>query len=374
LVNNDGLLIAEYALLNKVDYAKAQEVVLEKITEWNEQLNNGIRITLDKVGYLFFDQEKNLCFEQDRFFNLLMESYGLGKVHFISEEDIAVANTIKAVKEQKELEEVAAAKPANEEPFKLVALPTEVQEERSNEPIIIELPKTKRTKLWRYAAAVILAPIAFYSFWIPMNSNVLESGIISFRDFNLKYKSTDGLYIPSEQKVEPLKFKKRASIESSIKNLPNDVYVYAYPFDEETYIAVKLKDGKSEEVSVQPEVTVSKTEEVVVKEEVKVLPKVEPAKPKVEAPKPKVVEAKQPAKVVAQPASVARFQFVVGSFSTKENAQVLVDEMNAKGFKALVLPNGNSFRVSAGKASSETEIRNIATKAKENGYNGWILR
>lgn len=67
LVNNDGLLIAEYALLNKVDYAQAQEVVLGKVTEWNEQLNNGIRITLDKVGYLFFDQEKNLCFETRSF-------------------------------------------------------------------------------------------------------------------------------------------------------------------------------------------------------------------------------------------------------------------------------------------------------------------
>lgn len=303
-----------------------------------------------------------------------MESYGLGKVHFISEEDIAISNTIKAVKEQKELEELAASETVKEEPFKLVALPTEVQEEKSNEPIVIELPKTKLTKLWRYAAAVILAPIAFYSFWIPMNSSVLESGIISFRDFNLKYKSTDGLYIPSEEKVEPLKFKKKASIESSIKDLPNDVYVYAYPFDEETYMAVKLKDGKSEEISVQPDVTVSKTEEVVVKEEVKVAPKIEPSKPKVEATKPKVVEVKQPVKVADQTPSVAKFQFVVGSFSTKENAQVLVDEMNAKGFKALVLPNGNSFRVSAGKAATETEIRNIATKAKENGYNGWILR
>ena len=105
LINNDGLLVAEYSIANKVDYKEAELAVSQITLDWNNKLRNGERITLDKVGYLFFDQEKNLCFEQDRFFNLLLESYGLGKVHFVSEEDIEVAKYVKAVQEQKKVEE-----------------------------------------------------------------------------------------------------------------------------------------------------------------------------------------------------------------------------------------------------------------------------
>lgn len=360
LVNNDGLLISEYALLNKVDYTAAQEVVLAKVQEWNEQLNNGVRITLDKVGYIFFDQEKNLCFEQDRFFNLLMESYGLGKVHFLSEEDIELSNSIKAKKELEEIQRVKE-EPVKEDSFKLVDLPSEVESEKSNEPIEISLPKKhSRSKLWRYAAAVILAPVAFYSFWIPMNSNVLESGIISFKDFNLNYKSTDGIYVPSEENVQPLTFKSDVTFKESVSTLPNDVYVYAYPFDDETYIAVKLKDGQPKnEIEIQPEVVISENEDVVEAP-------VEKATP-VEVPKP-VIKKEQ------KKESSAKFNFIVGSFSTRENAQLLVDEMHNKGFKALVLPNGKSFRVSAGTTNSKSEIKKIANKAKAKGYNGWMLR
>lgn len=360
LVNNDGLLISEYALLNKVDYTAAQEVVLAKVQEWNEQLNNGVRITLDKVGYIFFDQEKNLCFEQDRFFNLLMESYGLGKVHFLSEEDIELSNSIKAKKELEEIQRVKE-EPVKEDSFKLVDLPSEVESEKSNEPIEISLPKKhSRSKLWRYAAAVILAPVAFYSFWIPMNSNVLESGIISFKDFNLNYKSTDGIYVPSEENVQPLTFKSDVTFKESVSKLPNDVYVYAYPFDDETYIAVKLKDGQPKnEIEIQPEVVISENEDVVEAP-------VEKATP-VEVPKP-VIKKEQ------KKESSAKFNFIVGSFSTRENAQLLVDEMHNKGFKALVLPNGKSFRVSAGTTNSKSEIKKIANKAKAKGYNGWMLR
>ena len=39
---------------------------------------------------LFLDAENNLCFEQDRFFNLLLASFGLGQVHFLTEEDVNI--------------------------------------------------------------------------------------------------------------------------------------------------------------------------------------------------------------------------------------------------------------------------------------------
>ena len=46
----------------------------------------------------------------------------------------------------------------------------------------------------RYAAASILLPIAFYSFWIPVKTDVLQSGVISLNDFNPFYKKQKGSY------------------------------------------------------------------------------------------------------------------------------------------------------------------------------------
>jgi len=101
LINNDGLLVAEIAVRNKIGYEEAVDQLRLVVNNWEKSLSNGERITIDKVGFLFYDKEKNICFEQDRFFNLLLESYGLGKVHFLSEEDVHIAQ--KSVVQQKSL-------------------------------------------------------------------------------------------------------------------------------------------------------------------------------------------------------------------------------------------------------------------------------
>jgi len=355
LINNDGLLVAEYSIANKVDYKEAELAVSQITLDWNNKLRNGERITLDKVGYLFFDQEKNLCFEQDRFFNLLLESYGLGKVHFVSEEDIEVAKYVKAVQEQKKVEEELIAEEKKDEPFKLVALPTDLNEEKEPQAVIIEHPKNRSwKKAWRYVAAAMLAPIAFYSFWIPMNSNVLESGVLSVKDFDLSYKSTDGEYLPGEVKLDRFEEKSFQPIQEVVKSLPSDVYVYSYAFDEDTYISVKVKEEVVPTIEVEEAL---ETPEVIVEKQELIEPKVV-----VKAPVVKAIET-------------AKLNFVVGSFSTKENAETLIEKMNAEGFKAYVMSERNgSFRVSAGKAKTEEEIRRIAKKAKLKGFDGWILR
>ncbi len=355
LINNDGLLVAEYSIANKVDYKEAELAVSQITLDWNNKLRNGERITLDKVGYLFFDQEKNLCFEQDRFFNLLLESYGLGKVHFVSEEDIEVAKYVKAVQEQKKVEEEQIAEEKKDEPFKLVSLPTDLDEEKEPQAVIIEHPKNRSwKKAWRYVAAAMLAPIAFYSFWIPMNSNVLESGVLSVKDFDLSYKSTDGEYLPGEVKLDRFEEKSFQPIQEVVKSLPSDVYVYSYAFDEDTYISVKVKEEVVPTIEVEEAL---ETPEVIVEKQELIEPKVV-----VKAPVVKALET-------------AKLNFVVGSFSTKENAETLIEKMNAEGFKAYVMSERNgSFRVSAGKAKTEEEIRRIAKKAKLKGFDGWILR
>ena len=375
LVNNDGLLISEFAFTNKVIYPTAEENVLGTVSDWNEKLRNGERVTLDRVGYLFYDQEKNICFEQDRFFNLLLESYGLGKVHFVTEEDIKISQHISAVTAN-QIEEIEEEEPA----FKLVSMPI-IEEEpvivSENEFVLIEHPEVKSaSKVWKYIAAAVLLPVGFYSFWLPMKTNVLESGLLSIKDFNPSYKAIEGSYQKGE--FFKIKFVKNSqpTLEESIKSLPSEVTTYSYAFDEDTYIPVKISDSKSN-VETEEKIEKETIENVVTTSEVKK----EISKPIVQKETKTAIEPsiKKIEKVVALKTEVdtksKKFDFIVGSFATDESASVLIEQLKANGLKAyLITDNSGKHRVSAGSASTIEEIKSIADKAKTNGVEGWILR
>ena len=373
LVNNDGLLISEFAITNKVIYPTAEENVIGRVSDWNEKLRNGERVTLDRVGYLFYDQEKNICFEQDRFFNLLLESYGLGKVHFVTEEDIKISQHISAVKAN-QIEET-------EEPtFRLVSMPI-IEEEpvvvSEKEFVLIEHPEVKPTsKLWKYLAAAVLLPVGFYSFWLPMKTNVLESGLLSIKDFNPSYKAIKGSYIKSDFTKIKVEKNSEPTLEESIKSLPSDVDTYSYAFDEDTYIPVKISDSKTK-VETDEKIEIETIENAVIKS----VAKKEISKPIIQKETKTTIQPsiKKIEKVVAEKTVVEtkskNFDFIVGSFATDASATVLVNQLKTNGLKAyLITDNSGKHRVSAGSASTIEEIKSIAEKVKTNGVEGWILR
>lgn len=343
LINNDGLLISEYAASNQIYYNSAEESVKNSVSDWNEKLRNGERVTLDRVGYLFYDQEKNICFEQDRFFNLLLESYGLGKVHFVSESDIQI------VKQVAEIKPLLREEDPELVPFQLVSLPIEdVKEDSEKHTIVIEHPELKSSsKLWKYIAAAVLIPIGFYSFWIPMKTNVLESGVLSLNDFNLTYEATGGSY--QKTTFTNTKFEKQTekSIEELIKTIPSDVYVYSYSFDG-LPIRVRLQEDSTpffEEIqSVSEPVNIPAIQKVVQK----------------------TTEKSTPGK--------GSFDYIVGSFSSEENAKAVIAALKNKGMEAHQILDKGLYKVSAGNASTSAEIDAIAEKSKSNGFSGWILK
>ena len=344
LINNDGLLISEYAATNHLFYNSAEESVKNSVSVWNEKLRNGERITLDRVGYLFYDQEKNICFEQDRFFNLLLESYGLGKVHFVSESDIQI------VKEVAEIKPLLREENSEFVPFQLVSLPTQESLENEEESAFsADQPSSKApSKVWKYIAAAVLIPIGFYSFWIPMKTNVLESGVLSFNDFNPTYKSVGGSY--QKEKISTIKFDKQNenSIEELIKAIPSDVSIYSYSFD-----------GLPMHVRIQEDAVIAPDDVA-----------------QIVAPE---ISEEVPEKVVEKPIenSITKkgsFDYIVGSFSVEENAKSVITTLRSKGMNARQLVEKGLFKVSAGTAVSATEINLIAEKSKSNGFTGWILK
>ena len=163
LLTDDGLLLAEYARLRGLYYDEAKSQLQQHTDALQRQLLNGETIKLPKLGTFSRQADGQINFEQDRFFNLLLSSYGLGNLSF-------------------------------------VAQTAQVKEETP----IIELhtdPTIRKVNWTRVAAAACLLPLAFYSFWIPTQTNALQSGLFSTSDFNPLHKQNAATYQKSKLRV-----------------------------------------------------------------------------------------------------------------------------------------------------------------------------
>ncbi len=365
LLNNDGLLVNEYARENNVSFNEASKELETLVNQWQATLKQGGRIEIERVGNLFFDDERNICFEQDRFANLLLESFGLGSVHFVSEEDvriveqkIVVEETVAPTVEEKE-KKIAPVVPAREEkkPVEVAAK----EEEKKDVAPIIPIQKTKpaakkakaipeqkvaepksRNRAWRYVAAACILPIAFYSIWIPVRTDVLESGMISFSDFNPFHQREEGTYEPVKESSDWTEKKtEEKSLSKEIAELAEGTRVYTYMFTEDTYIKVALPE---QEVTETPdEVTDTQTE--------------------------------TPSNETNTSFDANAMHYVVGCFGDKTNADNLVAKMRANGLDAVIVDmKGGLHRVSAGAAISEESYQTIKLKADAMGLSGWRLR
>ena len=297
LLNNDGLLISEYASINAIEYSKSQSEIEEFVLDLKSKLNSKQSVHIERVGKLSYDLEGNLVFEQDRYFNLLLSSYGLSQVQFI----------------------------ANKEP-------------EINEPSIIDKKikvkaPIRKINYLKYAAAACLLPLAFYSFWIPTHSGVLESGLISFKDFNPFYKKEIGAYSQQKMATQQNDVLEKNVFENQITTSKNH-RIGLYKFDEGINIPIRIEEKK------------------IVKEILD-------------------IKIKTNQNIIS---STNTFEYIIGCFSNKENALVLISKLKKEGFNAKIAGGSPLVRVSIGSAESDLQMQTIIQKANEKGYKGWILK
>lgn len=333
LNNNDGLIINHLASEKKISFDDAQSIISLEVQQIKSELNLGKRIHFHNVGFLYTNTAGKIAFEQDRFFNLLLSSYGLGNVQFISEEEEVetVVPVISAVNNTKEVAFIAPT---------VVTETEKVQTEKREETKEIEHPAVAENssgglflKIAKYAAVAALVPLAFYSFWIPMKTDVLKSGIVYKDDFN-PFKGTEDIkYQPAVKKevltidsVHPL-----ATLTSITENLSSTAPVFAYPLDEDLFIPVWRK---KEVVN-----SVEGTEEI------------------------EVVTAKN------------SYHAIVGCFSDPKNASDLIADLKTKGFNAYEVDvRGGLHRISAGNTSKRSEISTLREKLAVTDLSVWILK
>jgi hypothetical protein len=290
LLNNDGLLTTEISSVNKISYADASNEIVRKVSEYHAALKEGKKITIHKVGTFQRNQEGLLIFEQDRFFNFLMASYGLDNIQFV---------------------------PAKEITKEIILTP-------------------RKSNKWKYAAAACLFPIAFYSFWIPLKTNVLSSRMISINDLNPFHKAhkinylKKPLFISDESDLLLDK-----SIEEQRSNADLSLDFWYYEYDEQKQFTI-LNETKNKKVNVE-DVSNPNT--------------------------PNQIEIITP----------FTYNCIAGCFSNYKNAQHFVTKLKGKGYNACILSEGQLHRVSLGGGFSEEAVIVLKEKANHDGISVWIL-
>jgi nucleoid DNA-binding protein len=346
LILSDGLLTSEYALTNELTFTESQDKIKQIVSIWKEELNKGEAISIEKVGTLQMSENGSLQFVQDRFFNLLLSSFGLGNVKFVP----VVAD-------------VTETELQNER------IPVELEKkksliEKADDEVdvsIIEHPAArKRTTTWKIAlAAACILPIAFYSYWIPVQTNVLESGVFSTQDFNPFSKIKDSKY--TQNPIENgEKLNEDKGLEEQLNQLDPSAETFSYEWDESTFLTIPLhKTANSAVLSPissedQSDILSGNTNQI---SEVNIEP------------------TKASSDISFSGVKSGKKYAIVGCFSEVNNAKKYVNELNSKGIKATFLDfNKGLYRISIEESSSIDSLQPTIQKASSLGYNTWILK
>jgi cell division septation protein DedD len=325
LLSNDGLLANYVSIQISKSYAESLELIDEVSLEWKTKLNNGERVSIGEVGFIY-EVDNKIQFEQDREFNLYLGAYGLSTVNFVPL-----------------TEEVVKTEVVNETPvvIEIGAVAHSVDlNVKKKEAVSIDLPtvmKRKKSNRWKYLAAACVLPVLFYSYWIPMETHYLNSGNIQMADFNPLQKKADKIYNTRFEKNEINDVEIESSLLDKTKISASNVKFYNYQFSDELYIPVDLKEKT---------VKIDKTEVVKVKTTVK-----------------------KESKVVEK-----HFHLIAGCFGSEINANVLVDDLKSKGYRSTIIDkNKGLYRVAVQSFESKNSAIEFKSKLKSNSISSWLL-
>lgn len=344
LNNNDGLIIHHLANEKKISFDEAQSIIALEVQQIKASLNQEKRVNFHNVGFLYINSAGKIAFEQDRFFNLLLSSYGLGTVQFITEHEKEEKPQIVTQKEVivEPIRTIETAAPVE----KVIAQPITEKAESYEEVKEVQHPALAAnssrkliSKIIKYAAVAALVPVLFYSYWIPMKTDVLQSGVVYIEDFNPFNKSENFKYAPEINptpliidSIQPSKL-----LSSITENLSSSTPVFTYPLDDDLFIPVRRKVDEMPTVS-------------------------QPAK-------------KEIVHTVEAVSNKNKLHAIVGCFSNPVNANELIDELKAEGFNAYQVDvKGGLHRVSAGSSNDRSEITSLRQRLFEKDVSSWVLK
>ncbi|MBW7867465.1 MAG: HU-CCDC81 and SPOR domain-containing protein [Brumimicrobium sp.] len=342
LINNDGLIISYLAQEEGILYEEAEKIVNSEIQEMKMTLQQEQRVNFANVGYLYVNSAGKIAFEQDRFYNLLLSSFGLGNVHFVEEieekvitltpQQNLVEETIVEIANKQEDIEITFGKAQAIKvltPTKDIVHPAAEKQISSGKQLI--------GKIVRYAAVATLVPVIFYSLWIPIQTDVLQSRVLFSTDFN-PFKTVNTQQYDIHQSQNPItksEVLRASSFDQIVKNLSSPTANFNYPIDDDFFVHVKREETTSQQ---------KKTENV------------------------QVTSSQIPNKKNG-------YHIIAGCFSNPNNAQGLISQLKEMGFEAYEVDvMGGLHRVSAAFLENQSEVQDLRSKLTQADISTWVLK
>lgn len=179
LTNNDGLLANQLSKSEGILYQEATALVQMFKDACYAKLNEDGRLELDQVGVLFFDEEKNLQFQQSSQ-NFLLSSFGLSPSY------------IQPLTVEVEVEKVIEVE---EKPIQRVAV---VKTNRPAEKQVEAKPVQKSKKKRRGLAYALLVPVFVGGIFLGNQITLVNQGDAHLSAFGNFFQTPSKTYTPRE--------------------------------------------------------------------------------------------------------------------------------------------------------------------------------
>lgn len=192
LKNNDGLLANHIANAEKASYPEALKYLQHFTSTTNTELKKGAKVTIDDVGTLFLDAERNIQFEPETT-NYLLDAFGLSRF-----QSPAIKRDTIGKRLEKEFKDRSA-------------IPAE----------------KKKINVKRLVALAIAIPLVFGMIWIPLKTDLLKDiNYSSLNPFALKGVPTNSVLLnttPDVPKVEEVVSNSLPNLNDTIKHTALDL-------------------------------------------------------------------------------------------------------------------------------------------------------
>lgn len=331
LIHNDGLLGHTVSADRGIPYPAALTFIQDQVKQWQTALDKGKRVEIGEIGFLFKNANQ-VIFEQSREMNLLLSAYGLSAISFVN---FAAASVI-----EKAAEDAQPVVPTTEKESLIITLSPESKIEDVKvvevDENVVPITSHRNRRILRYAGIAAAIPLMFYTYWIPMETDFMDTGKIQFADFNPIRKAPERTYQLRHDEIEFPTIETVTSWEDLTANLSDNVKIYNYQFDDQLYIPIRLDKTAAAGTAEIDERTNRATTAV---------------------------------------SEGLNYHVIAGCFSIKENAENLVKDMRSKGFQASIFDHkGGLYRVSVGDYSTSELAEQKLGEFKSQGFSGWILK
>ena len=225
LKSNDGLLANKISNLEKISYEEACQQLKNDVETCFQRLNNGQRVEFDKVGILYFDENKRIQFEPDTELNYLRSSYGFFEFHHPK---------LQAEAKEEEIKEKGPT-PIALPIIKSTEEKIELEKSESETPIIAI---NKRSGKARYWIAASLIPLILYSSVVAWQSDVFNDGNIHSSDLNPFKPFKEELYQSESRQIKAIESAAELDVnidfkEKEVPKVPSTVSPISLYADEE---------------------------------------------------------------------------------------------------------------------------------------------